>query len=56
MIDFTETQPHLTIPTDNEVHIIPVSTIKSVIAGKKESTVLTEPVIKAILKDWLVTI
>ena len=56
VIDFTQTQSHLTITASDGVHVLPLSLIKDVISGRKESDVLTKPVIQAILKDWLLTI
>lgn len=56
VIDFTQTQSHLTITASDSVHVLPLSLIKDVINGRKESNMLTEPVIQVILKDWLLTI
>jgi hypothetical protein len=35
------------------VHGIPHTLIADIIAGRKESTVLTEPVIRRVLEEWL---
>jgi hypothetical protein len=51
--DLSERQPHLTVPASDGVHVIPVSLVRDVIAGRQPSSILTEPVLQRIVEEWL---
>lgn len=53
VIDFSEHQAHFVINSSDGIHVIPESIIRKVANGSKQSSILTEPVLQAILKDWL---
>jgi hypothetical protein len=48
-------KPHLTVNCGETVHVIPVSLIEAVIAGKKDFTQIDdwEDLLKTILRDWI---
>ncbi|WP_438301671.1 hypothetical protein [Pseudomonas sp. NMS19W] len=50
--DIAEQRPHLTVAADGGVHVIPCDLVRSVIAGDKPSTMLTEPVLRRIIEEW----
>lgn len=51
--DISELMPHLTVAAEDGVHVLPRSAIQGVISGSVCSQVLTEPVIRRILEEWL---
>lgn len=51
--DLSERQPHLAIPASDGVHVIPVSLMRDVIAGRESIAILTEPVLQRIIEEWL---
>ncbi len=51
--DIAERRPHLTVAADDGVHVLPCDLVRSVIAGGKPSAVLTEPVVRRIIEEWL---
>lgn len=53
MQDYKDAQkPHLVIPCSDAVHVVPVAYIDALIAGD-EVEPLSQPMLAAILKDWL---
>lgn len=54
MIDISEKQEHVTVEAEGSVHVIPMSLLRNIASGKKESLILTEPVVRAIIKDWII--
>ncbi|PBJ02089.1 hypothetical protein [Pseudomonas sp. ACN5] len=51
--DIAEQRPHLTVTADDGVHVLPCELVRSVVAGEKPSSVLTEPVVRRIIEEWL---
>lgn len=51
--DLSERLPHLTVPASDGVHVIPVSLIRDVIAGRQPASILSEPVVQRIIEEWL---
>ena len=50
--DIADQRPHLTVAAANGVHVIPCDLVRSVIAGDKPSTILTEPILRRIIEEW----
>ncbi len=50
--DIADQRPHLTVPADGGVHVIPCDLVRSVIAGGEPSAILTEPVLRQIIEEW----
>lgn len=55
VMQLEEARPHLTVNCGETVHVLPVSLINDVIAGKIDFTSIErwEELLKTILKDWL---
>ena len=51
--DIAEQRPHLTVTADDGVHVLPYGLVRSVIIGDKPSAILTEPVVRRIIEEWL---
>ncbi|WDG52482.1 hypothetical protein [Pseudomonas chlororaphis] len=51
--DIADQRPHLTVAADDGVHVLPCELVRSVIAGDKPSAILTEPVVRRIIEEWL---
>ena len=51
--DLSERQPHLTICTPGAVHVVPVTLVRDVIAGRQPAEVLSELVLQRIIEEWL---
>jgi hypothetical protein len=51
--DLADHRPHLTIVADDGVHVMPVALVREVITGEKPSSILTEPVVRRIIEEWL---
>lgn len=51
--DLADHRPHLTIAADDGVHVMPVALVREVIAGEKPSSILTEPVLRRIIAEWI---
>lgn len=51
--DIADQRPHLMVVASDGAHVIPHALVQSVIAGEKPSSVLTEPVVKRIIEEWL---
>jgi hypothetical protein len=50
--DVADQRPHLTVAADDGVHVLPCDLVRSVIAGNKPTTILTEPVLRRIIEEW----
>lgn len=51
--DLADQRPHLAVYAEHDAHIIPHALIHDIIAGKQPSSVLTEPVLRRVLEEWL---
>lgn len=51
--DIADQRPHTVVSASDGVHVIPVALFRSVIAGDKPSSILTEPVVRRIIEEWL---
>ena len=46
-------RPHLTVVAEDGVHVLPVALVEDVIKGRQESSILTDPVVRRIVEEWL---
>lgn len=53
LIMLDDQRPHLTVMAEDGVHVLPVALIEDVIKGSQETSVLTDPVIRRIVEEWL---
>jgi len=51
--DIASQRPHLMVVASDGAHVIPRALIQSVIDRKQPSTILTEPVVRRIIEEWL---
>ncbi|POA50306.1 hypothetical protein C1893_01780 [Pseudomonas sp. MPR-ANC1] len=51
--DIGDQRPHLTVAAVDGVHVLPCDLMRSVIAGDKPSAILSEPVLRRIIEEWL---
>lgn len=51
--DLGERLPQVVVQTPNAVHVIPVSILRDVIAGRDSPSILTGPVLRRIVEEWL---
>lgn len=51
--DLSERLPHLTVTASDGVHVIPVSLIRDVIAGRQPAAILSESLLQRIIEEWL---
>lgn len=51
--DIADQRPHLMVVASDAVHVIPHALVQSVINGDKPSSILTEPVVRRIIEEWL---
>ena len=51
--DLGERLPHVTVACTDGVHVIPATLLRDVIAGRTEASILTEPVLRRIMEEWL---
>ncbi|MCA4961013.1 hypothetical protein [Pseudomonas sp. Y24-6] len=51
--DIADQRPHLTVVADDGVHVLPCALVRSVIAGDKPSAILSEPVVRRVIEEWL---
>lgn len=47
---------HLTIRTPGAIHFVHVKLVRDVIAGRQPVEVLSEPVVRRIIEEWLVCV
>lgn len=50
--DLGERLPHVVVQTEGAAHVIPVTLLRDVIAGRAEASILTEPVLRRIVEEW----
>jgi hypothetical protein len=53
ILDIADHRPHLIVVASDGAHVLPRELIQSVIEGKKASAILTEPVVRRIVEEWL---
>ncbi|MGK9419275.1 hypothetical protein ACSSUR_24480 [Pseudomonas cedrina] len=51
--DIAASRPHLMVVASDGVHVLPRELIQSVVEGKKSSAILTEPVVRRVIEEWL---
>ncbi|WAG76979.1 hypothetical protein LMK08_16520 [Metapseudomonas furukawaii] len=51
--DLGERLPHVVVQTEGAAHVIPATLLRDVIAGRTEASILTEPVLRRIMEEWL---
>jgi hypothetical protein len=51
--DIADQRPHLTVVASDAVHVLSCDLVRSVITGDKPSVILTEPVVRRIIEEWL---
>ncbi|WP_431699859.1 hypothetical protein [Pseudomonas sp. BR20] len=51
--DIADQRHHLMVVASDGAHVIPHALVQSVITGEKSSSILTEPVVKRIIEEWL---
>ncbi|WP_201491459.1 ATP-grasp domain-containing protein [Pseudomonas paracarnis] len=51
--DIADQRPHLMVVASDGVHVLPYAPVQSVIDGDKPSSILTEPVVRRIIEEWL---
>jgi hypothetical protein len=51
--DIADQRPHLMVAASDGAHVISHALIRSVIAGDKPSSILSEPVVQRIIEEWL---
>ncbi|WP_212625084.1 hypothetical protein [Pseudomonas sp. PP3] len=51
--EIADRRPHLTVVASDAVHVLPWDLVCSVITGDKPSAILTEPVVRRIIEEWL---
>ena len=51
--DLADHRPHLSIVADDGAHVMPVALVREIIASEKHSSILTEPVVRRIIEEWL---
>ena len=51
--EIADQRPHLMVVASEGVHVLPHALVQSVIDGDKPSSILTEPVVRRIIEEWL---
>jgi hypothetical protein len=51
--DLADHRPHLTVVADDGVHVIPLALMREIVSGGKPSSILTEPVVRRIIAEWI---
>lgn len=51
--DIADQRPHLCVVASDGPHVIPVALVRSIVKGEKPSSILTEPVLRRIIEEWL---
>ncbi|WP_145306167.1 MULTISPECIES: hypothetical protein [unclassified Pseudomonas] len=51
--DLADHRPHLTVAAEDGVHVIPLALVREVVSGGKPSSILTEPVVRRIIAEWI---
>jgi hypothetical protein len=51
--DIADQCPHLTVAAEDGLHVIPSALLHKVVLGGKPSSILTEPVIRRIIAEWI---
>ena len=53
VVDIESKQPHLVVHASDAAHVIPLSLLEDVAKGTKPSVILSEPVVRRIIEEWL---
>lgn len=53
VVDIESKQPHLVVHVSDAAHVIPLSLLEDVAKGAKPSVILSEPVVRRIIEEWL---
>lgn len=51
--DLADHRPHLTVVADDGVHVIPLALVHEVVSGARPPSILTEPVVRRIIAEWI---
>lgn len=51
--DIADQRAHLMVVASDGTHVIPRALVESVIDGKQSPAILTEPVVRRIIEEWL---
>lgn len=51
--DIADQRPYVTVSASDGVHVLPCDLVRSVITGDMPSAILTEPVVRRIIEEWL---
>ncbi|WP_109785805.1 hypothetical protein [Pseudomonas sp. OV226] len=51
--DLADHRPHLTVSANDGVHVISLALVHEVVSGDKPSSILTEPVVRRIIEEWI---
>ncbi len=51
--DIADRRPHVAIQASDAIHVLPLSLLEDVAKGTKPSEILTEPVVRRIVEEWL---
>lgn len=50
--DLGERLPQVVVQLPGAVHVIPETLLRDVIAGRADTSILTEPVLRRIVEEW----
>lgn len=53
VVDIESKQPHLVVHASDGTHVIALSLLEDVAKGAKPSVILTEPMVRRIIEEWL---
>lgn len=53
VVELEDHRPHVSVVASDGVHVIPLSLLRDVVAGRQPSSILTEPVLQRIIEEWL---
>ena len=53
LTNIDDRRPHLTVVAEDGVHVLLVALVEDVIKGRQESSILTDPVVRRIVEEWL---
>jgi hypothetical protein len=51
--DLSDHRPRLTVAAEHGVHVIRLARVHEVVSGGKRSSILTAPVIRRIIAEWI---
>ena len=53
VVAINDMRPHVVVHAADAAHVLPVSLLEDVAKGAKPSEILTEPVVRRIVEEWL---